>query len=157
MAGASTRWRQVSAAAPVNAAEQWQRVLCPHRAAAIDREILSGKHTMQLLYLCAWEHATSDAQGRLLTALNLKTLWLCRAAATGYYNAAGQRWAGSWVEGKPQWVHPLPQEAGADVAEPTPEVADNLSHAQAACKNAQEVSRAPPSSIYQKMCICLDA
>ncbi|WIA40328.1 hypothetical protein OEZ86_013695 [Tetradesmus obliquus] len=55
-----------------------------------------------------------------------------------YTVETGQRWAGSWVEGKPQWVHPLPQEAGADVAEPTPEVADNLSHAQAACKNAQE-------------------
>jgi hypothetical protein len=63
--------------------------------------------------------------------------WLQHVSAT--LRTAGQRWAGSWVEGKPQWVHPLPQEGSADVAEPTPEVADNLSHAQAACKNAQEV------------------
>jgi hypothetical protein len=56
------------------------------------------------------------------------------------------------VEGKPQWVHPLPQDGGADVAEPTPEVADNLSHAQAACKNAQEVgcfaSSIDPTCMY---------
>lgn len=53
--------------------------------------------------------------------------------------ATGQRWAGSWVEGKPQWVHPLPQDGNAEVPEAAPEVADNLNNAFAACKNAQEV------------------
>jgi hypothetical protein len=64
-----------------------------------------------------------------------------------YTVETGQRWAGSWAEGKPQWVHPVGQTAGEagdqqSVAEAnaTPEVSDNLSHAVAACRNAQEVS-----------------
>jgi hypothetical protein len=54
-----------------------------------------------------------------------------------YTVETGQRWAGSWVEGKPQWVHPL--EAGESAAVTAPEVADKLSHAHAACRNAQQV------------------
>ena len=60
-----------------------------------------------------------------------------------YTVETGQRWAGSWAEGKPQWVHPLGQPGGGETpgtdAAPAAEVADNLSHAAAACKNAQEV------------------
>lgn len=61
-----------------------------------------------------------------------------------YTVETGQRWAGSWAEGKPQWVHPVgltAAEAPEQVPEAsaTVEVADNLSHAAAACRNAQEV------------------
>lgn len=63
-----------------------------------------------------------------------------------YTVETGQRWAGSWVEGKPQWVHPVGVAAALQQEPPAeegagPEVADNLSHAMAACKNAQEVRR----------------
>eukprot|EP00775_Hariotina_reticulata_P012192 gene12192-12329_t len=58
-----------------------------------------------------------------------------------YTVETGQRWAGSWVEGKPQWVHPLPQDGTDNTPEPAPEVADNLTHAFAACKNAQEAGQ----------------
>lgn len=56
-----------------------------------------------------------------------------------YTVETGQRWAGSWAEGKPQWVHPVGGDQQAAEGSAAPEVADNLSHATAACKNAQEV------------------
>ena len=57
---------------------------------------------------------------------------------------SGQRWAGNWLEGKPVWVHPLPSSdaaaaGGAAEEGVAAEVADNLAHAAAACKTAQEV------------------
>lgn len=71
-----------------------------------------------------------------------------------YTVETGQRWAGNWLEGKPVWVHPLPsgadapaggQEAGAPggtQAEGTSQdIADNLIHAAAACKTAQEAAK----------------
>jgi hypothetical protein len=51
---------------------------------------------------------------------------------------AGQRWAGSWTDGKPQWVQPLTE--GAAAADLKPEEAANMSHALAAAENAQNVS-----------------
>ena len=49
----------------------------------------------------------------------------------------GQRWAGSWTDGKPQWVQPLTE--GAAAADLKPEEAANMSHALAAAENAQNV------------------
>jgi uncharacterized membrane protein len=63
----------------------------------------------------------------------LNALWCSVVLLTG------QRWAGCWVEGKPQWVQPLVEAGSEAAAGLKQEEAANMTHAVAAAQMAQEV------------------